>query len=116
MLLESERSLALREMEHYVNGVVKDWERGRSSLRADADEADLHSWTRMRAFLDHGDQGTFTRASSQIAVIEAAMWPDLIGNAPTGAQPKASESLGTVQARVSRARERSLHRQAVRCG
>lgn len=73
-------SEALRELEKYVNGVIKEWERGRAGLRPGMGMDVLESWPSFRGFLaNEGEGGTFDVPSSRIDAIEAWIWPALLG-------------------------------------
>ena len=74
---------ALEGLEKYVNGVIKDWERGRPNLREGMPVYSLAEWPAYWSFVaDQEGGGTFGVPAGHIEVIEAWIWPALL--APAG--------------------------------
>jgi hypothetical protein len=70
---------ALRELEQYVNSVIKEWERGRPSLSAGMGIDSLETWPAFRGYLaNEGEGGSFDIPAGRIDAIEAWIWPALL--------------------------------------
>jgi hypothetical protein len=80
---------ALRELEKYVNNVIKEWERGRPSLSAGMGIDFLETWPAFRGYLaNEGEGGSFDVPAGRIDAIEAWIWPALLDNAVVDTQAR----------------------------
>jgi hypothetical protein len=80
---------ALRELEKYVNNVIKEWERGRPSLSAGMGIDFLETWPAFRGYLaNEGEGGSFDVPAGRIDAIEAWIWPALLDHAVVDTQAR----------------------------
>lgn len=72
---------ALKGLEEYANGVIKEWEAGRSLLLVDTPMEHFKEWKALQGFLastHESQKGNFGIAAGYMTDVEKAIWPELI--------------------------------------
>ena len=105
-------AIALKGLEEYANGVIKDWESRRASLTIGTPTEELEKWAAFQGFLASthaGMEGDFGIAQARMSDVEQAIWPDLIGKRPRAKSRsidarcgrRSSPSCGSVNATIA---------------